>query len=388
MQLNLLTKDQIVSAMGAAVQSAASAAGLTIPLAEGSPILAILNAVAGAYLWLQWLALKVLSAARLSTSTGADVDTFVNQFGCYRLAGAGASGMATFSRYLTTSSAIIPVGTIVKTTDGTQSFTVLADSTNAAWMGTSTNYPNGYFQIAAGVASLAVTVQNTVAGTAGNVLAGAIGLIASVLPGVDTVTNAAAFTNGLNAESDAALQARFGLYLPALAKATPVAMESAVLAVSQNLTCAVLNNVMTIGGAEASGFFVVAVDDGSGATPSATLSAVGSAVAATQALGTTGFTVQATVIIATVVLTIQCASSVLHAATVPLVQAAIQNFIAALPVATSSNAAGLPYWRLGQLAFDASPNVQSVSGVLLNGGTSDIGGTPGTVVRLGSVTVN
>lgn len=385
MQLSIQNFTTLVSNAAAAVQSAATS---LVDLTVGTVLRAVLEAAAGIALWLQWMVVLVLSAARLATSTGADCDSFGADFGFVRLPGTAASGPVTFARYLYTNSAVVPVGTVVKTTDGTQSFAVLADATNAAWQGTNSTYPNGYFLIPAGVQSLTVSVANVAVGTAGNVQAASIGLIGSPIPGVDTVTNAAAFTNGLNAETDTAFKVRFGLYLASLAKATPVAVTSAVLGVSQNLTCAVLNNVMTVGGASAPGFFVVAVDDGSGATPSATLSAVGSAVAATQALGTTGFTVQAPVTYAVVVLTISCASSSIKAATQPIVQAAIESFIAALPVATATNAAGFPYWRIGQLAFDASPNVQSVSTVLLNGGTSDIGGTPGTVVRVGSVTVN
>jgi hypothetical protein len=389
MQLSLLTRDQVLANMVASVQSAASAAGFTLSLNEGSGILAVLDGIAGMYLWLQWLAVQVLGTARLTTSYGADVDSFCgDDFGCLRLPGAAASGVATFARYVSTSSAVIPVGTVAKTTDGTQSFAVVADSTNAAWQGTNGTYPSGYFMIAAGVSSVNLTVQNLVVGTAGNILANALGLVASALPGVDTVTNAAAFTNGLNAESDAAYKSRFGLFLAALARGTVTAVESAALGVQQNLTCAVLSNQAAIGGSAVPGSFVVAVDDGSGATPSETITAVANAVDAVRPVGSTAYVLQATVIDAVVVLTLTCATTALHTQAVAAVQAAVTAYIAALPVATGSNNASFPYWRIGQLAFDASPLVQTVTAVTLNGGTVDIGGTPGTVVRVGSVSVN
>jgi uncharacterized phage protein gp47/JayE len=282
------------------------------------------------------------------------------------------------------------VGTQVKTSDGTQIFAVVLDTTNAAYQADPSGATQGWYALAPGTASVSVTVQNTVLGTGGNVLAGTITLVATPAPGIDTVTNAAGFTNGVNAESDASFKARFGLYLASLSRGTLIAVESAVLGVAQNLTCAVLENASSISGGVGSspGSFVVAVDDGSGATPSATLAAVAAAVDTVRPVGSTAYTVQATVIDAVVVLTITCANSSVHAATVPLVAAAISNFIGALAVATVEAPSAFPYWRIGQIAFDASPNVLSVSAVTLNGGTSDIGGAPGTVVRVGSVSVN
>jgi uncharacterized phage protein gp47/JayE len=395
MQLTLLTFDQVVAMMVAAIQGAASAGGLTISMNQGSAMLAFVRAIAGVYLWLQWLIVQVLAAANLMTATGADVDSFCAQFGCPRLAGVAASGQVTFSRYIATSAAYVPVGATVKTTDGSQSFTILADSTNAAWQAASSSYPNGSFLIPAGTSSITVTCQNTAVGVAGNIIAGAIGLVASVIPGVDTVTNAVAFTNGVDAETDAGYKARFGLFLPALAKGTPIALESAVLGVQQNLTCAVLNCVATIGGPTAYGYAVIAVDDGSGATPSATLAAVAAAAAGTSIvpLGASVSVVQAAVVYASVELTIICASAAAKAAAQPIVQAAISAYIGTLAVATTP-AAGAPpngvlaYNKLAQIAFGATSAVMNISALTLNGGTADIGGTPGTVVRIASVTVN
>jgi hypothetical protein len=140
---------------------------------------------------------------------------------------------------------------------------------------------------------------------------------------------------------------------------------------------------------------VIAVDDGSGATPSATLAAVASAAAGTSIvpLGSSVSVVQATVVYATVELTIACATAALKTAAQPAVQSAIANYIGALAVATVP-AAGAPptgvlaYNMLAKIAFDASPSVLNVSAVTLNGDTSDIGGSPGSVVRVSGVTVN
>ena len=374
--------------MTAAIQSSATANGITITLSDGSAMLAMVNACAAIYLWLQWLAVLVLKASRLTTSQGADVDSFAgDDFNCPRIPGTASSGPAVFSRYSVLSAAILAVGTPVKTTDGSQTFNVLADATNAAWQAPSVAYPLGSFLTPAGTASLTVNVQNTQVGSAGNIIQNVIGLIAGTVP-FDNVTNPAAFANGLDEETDDAYKARFSLFLPGLAKSIPIAVQSAVLAVAQNLTCAVLNNTTSLGGPFAAGYFVVAVDDGSGATPSATLAAVQAAVDETEALGATGYVVQAPPVDAAVELTITCPTVALKALAVPLVAAAVDAYIAGLAVSTIANPAALPYSRIAQIAYDASPSVTNVTAITLNGGTADIGGTPGTVVRNGGVTVN
>jgi len=385
MQLSLQTKSQIVASMTAAIQGAAAAGGFTISMTPGSAMLAFVNACAGVYLWLQWLTTQVLSAARLATCSGSDCDLFCADFGFNRIAGAPAAGQVTFARYSAAQQAIIPVGSTIKTTDGTQSFVLIADSTQAAYSAADYAYI-----IPAGVVSITATVQNTVVGVAGNIVAGALGLVTSNIAYVDTVTNAAAFNNGVNAESDTAFKFRFGLFLTSLAKATPIALQSAVLGVAQNLTCAVLSGCQTVGGSFAPGYGVIAVDDGSGATPSAVLAAVAAAATGPSmlALGAACAVVQAPVITANIALTITCATLVQKAAAVPLVTAAVIAYIAALPVSTSSAPALLPYSALFKIAYGASANVTNVSSVTLNGGTADLGGAAGTVVRAGTVTVS
>jgi hypothetical protein len=209
------------------------------------------------------------------------------------------------------------------------------------------------------------------------------------------VTNSAAFTNGTNGETDAAFKTRFALWLPSLAKGTSIAVESAAIGVQVGITCAVLNNTATIGGPFQPGYAVLAIDDGSGATPTATINTVAAAACAQNVipLGAVVSTVQATVVPATVVMTITCATSAIKATTVPLVQAAIASYIGALAVATVPLTGAppnnlLPFNVLASIAFGASTNVLNVTGILLNGGTADIGGSPGTVVRVSSITVD
>jgi uncharacterized phage protein gp47/JayE len=380
MELSLQTFSTMLNGMAAAAQAAASQA---LDLLVGSTLRAIFEAVAGLCLWLQWQNVQVLQMARLTTASGTDCDSFVGDFPLFggRLSGVASSGPVTLGRYTATQAVQVPVGTLVKTNDGTHSFTVDLDTSNAAYQADPSGATQGWFNLASGVATLNVAVTNNAVGTAGNVLAGTIGLIASSAPGLDTVTNANAFTNGMNAETDAALKARFGLWFSALSKGTPAAINAAVADVAQNLTWAQVNNT-DAGGNYAPGTVTVVVDDGGGATPSSTIALVATAVQAVRAATINAYVVAATPLAANISMTLTTAANTSHAAAVAAVQAALASYIGALGVGTP-----LPYTRLAQLAYDSSSAITNISGLTLNGGTADLVPTDFQVVRAGFMTV-
>jgi uncharacterized phage protein gp47/JayE len=374
MQLSLQNFSTIVEGMAAAVQGAAST---LLDLTVGSVLRAILEANASLGLWLQWLIVQVLATTRLATSTGADCDSFGADFGFFRLPAVAAVGQVTFSRFTPSVAAFIPVGTSVSTSANTQSFLVTADPTNPAYSTAS----NGY-NLAAGVASVTVPVAASVAGSAGNVQPGAIAVNNSALAGVDTVTNAAVLTGGMDAESDVAFRARFGNYLASLSKATDVAIGAAIAAVQQGLSYIINENVNQTGATQM-GHFVVTVDDGSGAPPASLLSSVQRAVDAVRPVGSS-FAVQGPIVTpANVSMTVTTQAGVSHQTVVGLVAAAIETYIASLGVSATLN-----YTRLAQLAYAASGSVSNVSAVLLNGGSSDLTPPLFGVVRTGTVTVS
>ena len=373
MQLQLRTFDTIVASAAAAVQGAAAT---VLDLTVGSVLRAILEANAGLGLWMQWLILQVLQTTRASTSTAGDLDTWMADFGLARLPAAAASGNVTFSRFSPVTTGLVPVGTLVVTADGSQSFAVVADPTNAAWNAAQ----NGYV-LAPGVASASVPVAATVSGGGGNVQAAAIGLIQAALPGVDTVSNPAPTTGGLDAESDPALRARFAAYLVSLFKATTQAVGYAVSTVQQGLQYTIQEN-MTQTGAAQPGSFVVTVDNGTGAPPGTLLNAVANAIESVRPVGSVWTVVAPIVTTANVNMAIATASSATHAAVTAQVAAALTSFIDALPVGTP-----LPWSRLAQVAYDTSPAIANVFAVQLNGATGDIVPGPGGVVKAGVVTV-
>ena len=61
----------------------------------------------------------------------------------------------------------------------------------------------------------------------------------------------------------------------------------------------------------------------------------------------------------------------------------LEPFVDALPIG-----APLPWSRIAQLAYDASPQVANVTAVLLNGATADLTPPPSGVIKAAPVTVN
>ncbi len=374
MQLNLRTFDGIVASAAAAVQGAAQQ---VLDLTVGSVLRAVLEANAGLGLWLQWLILQVLQTTRAATSSGSDLDSWVGDFGLVRLAAVAATGSVTFARFSPVAAAFVPLGTLVRTSDGSQSFAVTADPTNAAFNAALSGY-----QIAAGTAAVTVPVAAAAVGTGGNVQAGTIRLIAAALAGIDTVSNPVATAGGLDGESDAALRSRFAAFIDSRSRATTVAVGYAISSVQQGLQYTIQENVSQAGVAQP-GCFVVTVDDGSGNPSAALQSAVGAAVEAVRPLGSIWVVVPPTVVTASVAMAITTPPSAVHASVTAAVAAAITAFINALPVGSV-----LPWSRLAQVAYDASPSVTNVTGVTLNGGTADLTPGLGGVPKAATVTVN
>ncbi len=357
----------------AAIQGAAR--GL-VDLTVGSILRAVVEANAAVILWLQGLILQLLATTRAATSSGSDLDSWVADFGLTRLPGVAASGSVAFSRFTPTQQAVVPVGATIQTGDGSQQFTVTIDTTNPAY-----NAGLGGYVLAAAVASISVPVQAVSVGAAGNALIGQINTMTQPIPGVDTVSNAAAFINGADAETDAALRTRFIAYVASLSKATKAAILYAITSLKQGMVAVLVEN-QQYGGATQNGYFYAIIDDGTGAPGSTLLLTANNAIDAVRPF-TVAFGVFAPVVVtANVGMTITTASGYDHTATALLVKAAVQNYINALSLGQT-----LTYSRLAQVAYDASPGVTNVTGVTLNSVTSDLTATSQQVIKAGTVTV-
>lgn len=362
--------------MASAIQAKAK---VLVDFTVGSVTRAIVEATAQVVVWLEGLILLLLQTTRAATSSNADLDSWMLDYGLTRLAATSSTGQVTFSRFTPTYQAVVPVGTVIQTADGTQQFTVIADTTQTAYSATL-----GGYVIAAGISSAVATVQAVNTGTQTNALANTITALTQAIQYVDTVTNAAGFTNGIDTETDAAFRARFVTYINSLSKATKAAIGAAILAVKQGLVYTILEN-QTYAGITQNGTFIVIVDDGSGTPPSSLLSSVSNAVDAVRPFTSTFYVYAPVVVNATVVMSITTATGYTHSALVTTVQTALLNYINTLPLGTS-----LTYSRLAQVAYDASPGVTNVTGVMLNGGTTDLAATSLQVIKstAGSITVS
>ncbi len=354
MQLQLQTFTALIEAAAAAVQGSARQ---LVDLTVGSTLRSLLEASASVGLWMQWLILQVLQMTRAATSTGPDLDSWVADFGLTRLPAVAATGSVTFARFTPANPAFVPVGTQVKTADAVLAFDVMQDASNAAWNATR----NGY-AIPIGQASVTVPVVAEVAGSSGNVQANTVTLISVALIGVDTVTNALAFTNGIDAETDPALRARFQTFINTRSQATLAAVGYAVASVQQGLTWTIQENT-TAGGTNVPGNFVVTVDDGTGDPGSLLLAAVQTAIDAVRPVGSTFQVLAPSVVAANISLLVTPAPGCTLAQAVEAVETALTD-----AVNTGGMGAGFMFGTIYQVALNC-PSVAGVEWVTLNGGT-------------------
>lgn len=356
-----------------AIQGAAS---VLVDLTVGSILRAVVEANSAVILWLQGLILQVLAITRAATSNGADLDSWVGDFGVYRLAATYSTGLVTFARFTASMQAVVPIGVKVQSSDGTQNFAVTLDTTNPAYSATLGGYVLGV-----GVSSIGIPVQALVGGTSGNAVIGGINTLTQAVPGVDTVINSAAFINGANAETDAALRTRFIAWVASLSKATKLAIGFAISSLKTGVSYALVEN-QAYGGATQYGYFYVVVDDGTGYPTGPFLSTVSNAIDAVRPFTSTFGVFAPVVLTANIAMTITTAAGYDHTATALLAKTAIQNYINALVLGQS-----LSYSRLAQVAYDASPGITNVTGVTLNSASADLAATSQQVIKAGTVAV-
>lgn len=373
MAITTKTFDTIVEDAVTAIQGAAAT---LVDVTVGSILRAFVEAMAAIVLWLEGVALQIAALTRFASSSGADADSWAADFGFARLPAGAATGAVTFSRFTPANQAEIPVGTLVQTADGTQQYTVVADTTQAAYSATL-----GAYVIAAGAMSCAASVQAVTPGAAGNASAGSVGTLASAIAYVDTVANALGFTNGEDAEADAAFRARFVTWVASLSKATKAAVGNAITGLAQNMVYTITENHLYDGTAQP-GYFYVVVDDGTGAPSSTVLSTVSNAIDLVRPLGSTFGVFAPVVVPANIAMTLSTDPGYTHASVVALVVAALHAYVDALPIGEA-----LAYSRLAQVAHDASVGVLSATAVTLNGGAADLAATARQVIKTGSLTI-
>ncbi|MBR0560329.1 baseplate J/gp47 family protein [Neokomagataea anthophila] len=333
-----------------------------VDVSIGSPTRALMEAVGGVGLWLQYAVIQALQRTRLGTSTGDDCDSFVADFGMTRLPGVASTGVVTLMSFTPDAqSAVILPSVMVRTVSGL-SFGVVRNEAHPAW----SSSIGGYVR-SRGQESIDVPVVCQKYGVIGNVDVGAISLMGTAVAGIDTVTNEAAFSNGFDAESDEQLRARFPLWLAAQATASKAAIASAVTNVQNGLNYT-LEDGRAADGSFCSGYFTAIINDGSGAPSKQLLQNVYSAIDNVRALGV-GFAVHGPTVLP---ISISMTVSVQGLVSEQEVQEAISEAIRH-DIINSSIGAGYAYSRLSYLAYVGTGiDVKSVSNVLLNGTKEDI----------------
>jgi phage-related baseplate assembly protein len=374
----------IVQQIAAGIQGRASQ---LIDFSIGSPLRAIAEGFAGVFLWFQALVFQLLTAIRLATSSGNDVDTFCADFmplvpgtASPRLGAQAATGTVVYSRFTAASSTcFIPVGATMLTADGSQSFAVIANPAYTTYSAAL----NGY-TLAANVGSITVPVQAQTGGSGGNVAAGAISQNTTTIAGIDTVSNPAAFTNGANQESDAALKCRFSAYILGLSRGDAYGLAYAISSLAVNVQWQYVESY-SYAGTWQPGYYYVVADDGSGSPPSSFMTAVTNAVNSVRPLGTQIGVFPPTVNFVTVSMIITTAAGYDHPTAVGLVSTAVSSAINGGGLGNGLNFNEIPAW-----AF-AVPGVTAISSLLLNGLSGDaasIAANPQVTIKCNSVIVS
>lgn len=346
-----------------ATATQATASGL-VDFTVGSILRASAEAFSQVVLWLQAQLLTVLAMLRASTSTGSDLDSFVEDFGVARLDAVCASGNLVFSRYTATSQGVAPVGAIVSTGDGSQQYTIVADSSNTYYSASEDAY------IApAGTSSITIPGEASTSGTDGDADAGTITLIvSSTITGFDTVTNSAAFTGGVDEETDAALRTRFIAYMGSFRTSNKASIEYAVSSVQSGIRYKIINGKAYSSLAAKPGYFFIIVCTAGGTTPNSLITAVTDAVADVVAEGVQ-FGVFAPVSVSVnYAMALTVYPSTQNAAAISAAKSAIDDYINTLALGGQT----IPMSRLAKLAYDANDYVQQVSDISINDTVSDL----------------
>lgn len=374
MALNLQSFATLVENQAAAIQARATT---LIDFTIGSILRSFIEAVAAVALWLQGLVLYTLSLTRASTSQGTDLDSWMNDYGVARLGASLSAGALVFSRFSADVAGLVPIGTMARTLDGTQTFTVSLDATNPNY----SSGQNGYL-LPIGLTQISVPAVANTPGPNANVAANTIGLIISSTPGIDTVNNVAAFTGGSSAELDPSLRARFITFIASLSKGTKIAISYAVTSLQLGAANSIVENE-DFQGNTVYGFFYDVVDDGTGTPSTEFVEDAAAAIENTRALGVRYGVFPPVIVIVSVSCSVLIAKGFDPNTVAGVAGNAITTYINSLPLGAS-----LPYSRLAQVVYDSSPGILNVEGLLLNSATADVIVLPKNVIKLGALSVS
>jgi len=382
MPLETKSFDTLINDQANAMQGVANQ---ILDFAVGSDFRAIIEANGGLSLWSQSLAVALLAVARLATSHGIEVDSFVGDFGLERTKATPSFGLVTFSRFTATQQALIQAGSFDRSTIGDLvsssatgvQYSVYADTDNPNY-----NPDLNAYVIPVNITSASIPVIALINGTIGNVLANQITTIQTNIPYVNSVNNSQPISNGTDQETDQALKAGFPLYLNSLSKAVKQALEAAILSVPGVVRFKLIENE-DVNANPKLGFFYSVIDDGSGNASGPLLAMVQDVLDANRGF-TIAFSDYAPIPFTTnITVNIETNGSYPDATVQANVTAALTTFIS-----NSAFDALIPYSKIAEIVYDADPTIINLTSWTLNSGTSDIQLTGRQIAIVGTLTVN
>ena len=354
------TYTDIVRDMSAAITASA---GRVVDMSVGSILRAIVEANAAMVLWVQYLTMLVLQTTRAATSTGSDLDTWMADFMLTRKPATTAKGGVSFSRYSAAVSAVVTVGTALKTVDGAVSFHVAGDASHSAWQASL----NGYL-LPAGVSSIDIPIEAALAGEQGNVLAHSITILAASVPGVDTVTNGLPTLGGTNSENDEAFRKRFQDFFAARSRATLDAISYAIRGVQDGLKFAIKENI-DITGNKRPGSILILVEDRFGNFGDGLRSAIFTAVESVRPVGTAIILQPPHAVDIGISLTVTFSRAAVDTPAVlqNQISGALWRYVADCPIGGM-----VSITRIAEIAYRTTAFIVNISQVTLNGQALDI----------------
>lgn len=373
---NLILKGHadLVRMQAAAIQGRARK---LIDFSVGSTLRAVVESNSGVALWLQGMALRILTATRAATSSGEDLDTWVGDFGVIRLGARSSAGLVTFSRYTGGVQAVVPIGATVQSADGSVDFAVVLDATNPSY-----NAGLGGYVMPANVLSVAVPVAAIRGGFEGNVDAGSVTVMTSQITYVDEVVNGAPISGGADFETDAELRARFVRFINSLSRGTNAAIIYAITSLQAGAQATIIENIAP-DNTPTPGMLTITVDDGSAAPPA---SFVTNAIAKANEYRAGGIRIGVfppEIVYVDVALTITVAEGYDYQTVVGSVASSIAGYIEGMRLGQS-----LAINRLSQIALNVSAGVENVTSVSVNYANADVAATPRQRIRARVVAIS
>ncbi len=313
--------------------------------------------------------------SRFQNLSGSDLDAALAAYNFPRLLASFAVGQVTCT---TNSPVVTQIVVPVGATFGTQSgliFTVIADPTNGAY----SQALGGYVISPAGLSTpstVSVTVQCTIAGTIGNAQPNQINLILAgpVVPiGIGSVTNPAAFSTAIDAESDAAYLARFqAKFGGGQDGGSVLSILATALGVQPGLTVSVADNFNNTTAQD--GWVTIVVNElgATTATETELIDNVEAAIAANHTAGTNYLVIGSVVTAVNITATLTLAAGADVVAVPQAAQTAVEAYINSIGLSPTGGTTTLSIAQIYRAIIQSSSDILDVTALEVNSGTVEL----------------